>query len=46
MFLKFSDNSYLSFISLHHPNGNIGLIIADELTKIYFDYYESLKKLV
>jgi hypothetical protein len=45
MFLKCSDNSYLSFISLHHPNGNIGLIITDELAKIYFDYYESLKNL-
>jgi hypothetical protein len=43
MFLKFSDNSYLSFISLHHPKGNKGLIIIDKTAESYFKYYKDLK---
>jgi|GEM_PF-4041994 len=42
MFIKYNDNSYLAFIALPAPGGNVGRILIQD-AKGFFDYYASMK---
>ena len=48
IFCKLSDNTYLCFITFHHPKNttkkNIGIIFRNGIAKNFFDYYSYIKE--